>query len=330
LFRQSISRLQAGGRIRTADNDLHYNAAIAGEGSMMFTAHTRQISSLAALLALMLAGCGGDNAGSTTDSVAVPAEPDATTAQSGSSGSNAALPADDRPIVAETLPYAEVDEELVYGHFVFPADMVDPLPGILVVHERWGLDDTVRQQADKLAAQGYVVLAIDLYGGAHATDTDAARELMVDVVENPELANENIRQAYRFLEDSAQAPRIASLGWSFGGGWALNTALLLPDELDAVVVYYGQVTDNEERLEPLNAPLLGLFGELDRGVTLDSIESFEAALGRLRKDFEIEVFPDVGHAFADPSASNYDEEAAAEAWQRTLEFLHRHLVVDPA
>lgn len=242
----------------------------------------------------------------------------------GSGGNSVVKP--DRPVVAETLPYAEVDEQLVYGHFAFPADMVDPLPGLIVIHERWGLDDGVRAQADRLAAQGYVVLAVDLFGGKTATDIAAARPLMVQVIENAELANDNIRQAYQFLIDSGQSPAIGALGWSFGGGWALNTALLFPDDLDAAVIYYGQVTDNAERLKPLNVPILGLFGAKDRGVTSDSVKAFQAALEGLGKDFQIEMYPNAGHAFADPGAGTYNSEAAEQAWGRSIEFLGRHLV----
>ena len=75
----------------------------------------------------------------------------------------------------------------------------------------------------------------------------------------------------------------------------LNTALLFPDDLDAAVIYYGQVIDDHERLGPLNVPILGLFGERDRGVTLESVNQFEAALTSLEKDYEIEIYPGVGH-----------------------------------
>jgi carboxymethylenebutenolidase len=136
-----------------------------------------------------------------------------------------------RPVVAETLPYAEVDEELVYGHFVFPADMVDPLPGVIVIHEWWGLNDGVRAMADRIAAEGYVVLAVDLFGGRNTKSPAEAREMMVTVVENPALAEENIRQAYQFLVDSGQAPRIGALGWATArsppmkGVWRRSTCL---------------------------------------------------------------------------------------------------------
>ena len=245
--------------------------------------------------------------------------------ESQSSDANDADP-EERPVVAETLPYAEVGEQLVYGYFAFPADMVGPLPGMIVIHERCGLDDGVRAQAERVAAQGYVVLAVDLFAGDTATDVASARPLMVQVLENPENAEENIRQAYQFLIDSSEAPAIGALGWSFGGGWALNTALLFPDELDAAVIYYGQVSDDRERLGTLNVPVLGLFGERDRGITSATVNEFEAALEALDKEYEIQIYPDAGHAFADPNAPTYTAEVAEQAWAATVDFLTRHLV----
>jgi carboxymethylenebutenolidase len=235
-----------------------------------------------------------------------------------------------RSVIAETLAYAEVDDELVYGHFVFPADMVDPLPGIIVIHEWWGLNDGIRAMADRIAGQGYVVLAIDLFGGTATVDPAAARALMLGVVENPDLADENIRQAYAFLADTAQAPRIGSLGWCFGGGWSLNTALLFPDELDASVIYYGQVTDNEERLASLNVPILGLFGAEDRGITVASVEGFEQALESLGKNYDIEIYAGAEHAFANPSGNNYNASVAESAWNKTIEFLDMYLATGDA
>ena len=262
---------------------------------------------------------------------ALPAAPqqevDAGPEKAAESAGSPAETAPQRPVVAETLPYAEVDEELVYGHFVFPADMVDPLPGVIVIHEWWGLNDEVRAMADRIAAEGYVVLAVDLFGGSSTRSPADARQLMVNVVENPQLANENISQAYQFLVDSGQAPRIGALGWDFGGGWALNTAMLFPEDLDAVVIYYGQVTDNQARLEPVNVPILGLFGANDRGIPVAIVRNFEQALEILRKDYEIEIYAGVGHAFANPTGPNYNAAIAEQAWARALEFLSQHLSI---
>ncbi len=225
---------------------------------------------------------------------------------------------------SEILAYADVDDELVYGYLAYPSGMTEPLPGIIMIHEWWGLNDNIRAMANRLAAEGYMVLAVDLYGGETATSAGAARVKMLEVVENPQQAKENLRQAVGFL-NIAGAPAIASLGWCFGGGWSLNSAILFPEELDATVIYYGQVTNDDEKLRVLDSPLLGFFGGADRGISVDSVNAFEAALQRLRKDHEIHIYPNVGHAFANPTGNNYNRDAAEDAWNRTLEFLARNL-----
>src|SRR5210317_2300314 len=195
------------------------------------------------------------------------------------------------------MPYVEVGDQNVYGYFSAPSDVLEPLPALIVIHEWWGLNDNVRAMADRLAGEGYMVLAVDLYGGKTADTPGAARQLMLEVVEEPETAKANIRAAYEFLE-VAGAPRIGSLGWCFGGGWSLGAAQLFPDDLDASVIYYGQVTDDEEKLRPINAPILGLFAADDTGIKVESVEAFRDALVRLRKEHEIHIYPDVDHAFA--------------------------------
>lgn len=240
----------------------------------------------------------------------------------------AALAAPSQEVVAEELAYADVGDELVYGHFAFPADMIDPLPAIIVIHEWWGLNDNVRSMANRLAGEGYIVLAVDLFHGQVAATPDEARALMTEVVENPDAASDNIRQAFDFLGSTAGAPRIGSLGWCFGGGWSLNTAKLFPDELHAAVIYYGHVTDDEEVLRPISTPILGHFGLQDRAVSADDAKRFETALERLRKDYTIYYYDGAGHAFANPTGQRYNAEAAEQAWQRTLEFLNQKLATD--
>lgn len=225
------------------------------------------------------------------------------------------------------MPYAEVGDQNVYGYFAAPSDVLEPLPAIIVIHEWWGLNDNVRAMADRIAGEGFMVLAVDLYNGKTASSPGEARVMMLEVVEDPEQARENIRGAYEFLV-TAGAPRVGSLGWCFGGGWSLNTAQLFPDDLDASVIYYGQVTDDEEKLRPINAPILGLFGAEDSGIPVESVEAFRTALQRLRKEHEIHIYPGAGHAFANPTGKNYNADAATDAWNKTVEFLNRHLSGD--
>ncbi len=148
---------------------------------------------------------------------------------------------------------------------------------------------------------------------------------MLGVVNDAPAARSNIRQAFEFLETTAGAPQLGSLGWGFGGGWSLSAAMLLPEDLAAVVIYYGEVTEDIEKLDPIEAPILGLFGEADRGVPVQSVQRFEAALERLGKDHEIHIYPAAGHAFANPTGRHYNPEFAEDAWQRTLEFLGQKL-----
>lgn len=102
------------------------------------------------------------------------------------------------------------------------------------------------------------------------------------------------------------------------------------DQLDATVIYYGQVTDDEDKLRPISSPILGLFGAEDRGITVESVAAFEAALERLRKNYEIHVYPGADHAFANPSGNAYNADAAADAWQKTVDFLDTHLAGEGA
>ncbi len=230
-----------------------------------------------------------------------------------------------RPVIGQEMPYTEYEDELVYGYFAVPEDMFEPLPAVIMIHEWWGLNDNIRAMADRLAAEGYIVLAVDLYGGVTADTPADARELMLKVSEDTESANSNIRAAYDFLTSTAGAPRVGSIGWCFGGGWSLNTAMLFPDDLDAAVIFYGRVTSDQELLRPVSAPILGLFAADDEGIPVSSVEGFRDALDSLYKDHVVHIYPDVGHAFANPTGQRYNAEAAEDAWRRTLAFLDLHL-----
>lgn len=228
-------------------------------------------------------------------------------------------------VVAETLAYAEVNDQLVKGHFVFPEDMIETLPAIILVHEWWGLNKEFRALADRIAAEGFVVLAVDLYGGRTAKTPPDARKLMLETVENPEFAAENLRQACDWVSVTAGATQVGVVGYGFGGGWSLNAAMALPDQLDAVVIFYGQVSANEQELASIAAPLLGFFGDTDSTIPLDAVNSFELALQNLGKNFEIEIYPGARGGFASPRNRNFDANLEAQSWRKMLEFLRENL-----
>ena len=136
---------------------------------------------------------------------------------------------------------------------------------------------------------------------------------------------DNLRQAYAYLEGTRQAPKVGTIGWCFGGGWSLSTALLLPDKIDATVIYYGRLESDPGKLKPLSMPILGLFGELDKGIPVDSVRAFEAALTAAGKSAEIHVYPGADHAFANASGGRYKADAAEDAWAKTVAFFGKHL-----
>ena len=283
-----------------------------------------------ALGALSLAACEVET-GSTDATAAARANVDAMSrehANDTTEPSPAAGVAPSRPVVSQTMAYTEHRDELVYGYFAAPADMFEPLPAVIMIHEWWGLNDNIRAMADRLAGEGYIVFAVDMFKGKVASTPGEARVLMMESIEDPDSGKANIRAAFDFVSNTAGAPRIGSIGWCFGGGWSLGTAQLFPEELDASVIYYGQVTADEDALRPIGAPILGLFGAEDTGIKVASVEAFRGSLERLRKNYEVHIYPGVGHAFANPTGINYDAATAEDAWRRTLEFLDLHLSVD--
>ena len=231
-------------------------------------------------------------------------------------------------VLEQTLAYGEAARTNLVGYLAMPRDAAEPLPGVIVIHEWWGLDDNIKAMTRKLAGEGYVALAVDLYGGRTAETPDAAQALMGELYADPDAARSNLRQAYDYLEKYAFAPRIASIGWDLGGGWSLQMALLYPNQLDAMVMYYGQVLNERDRLAPLNVPVLGFFAAEDESIPVRDVQEFRSQLMDLGKVSEVLIVPRVNHAFANPRGRNYNEEAANETWNATLAFLERHLKLD--
>lgn len=287
----------------------------------------KSVSGLLLAGMVLSGGCdsGSDNASTTADAVPAEAAP-ATVAPAAA----APVGATQRDVISDRLPYAEIGDELVYGYFVFPSDMIEPLPAVVVIHEWWGLTDDVRAICDRLAAEGFIVLAVDLFGGETSDAPGIARTLMASVVEDPDTAAENVAGAVDFVQNTAGAPRIGMLGYGLGGGLVLDAAISYGDDLDAAVMYYGSVESDQGKLLPISAPLLGLFAERDRAVSAESVEKFRDALQTLRKNFEVIIYPGAGTDFASPQSNNHDRALVEQAWQKSLQFLQLHLSVNGA
>ena len=222
------------------------------------------------------------------------------------------------------------------GYLVYPLSNLpnnasvatEKLPAIVMIHENRGLNDNIKSTADILAKQGYVVLAVDLFQGQVTSDPNRARELSSDVRNNPGVAIENMKSAVAYLSSlqNVNASRIASIGWCFGGGQSLQLALNSEDHpLAATIIYYGQVVNDTGELSKIRWPVLGIFGDKDQAISIDSVRAFEKALNETGVTNQIHIYPGVGHAFANPSNENYAPQETADAWMKTLAFLDRYV-----
>lgn len=215
-------------------------------------------------------------------------------------------------------------DESVHG-ILYTPEGKGPFPAIIVIHEWWGLNDWVKEQASKLADQGYVALAIDLYRGKVATTNDEAHELLRGVPEDR--AARDLDAAFHYLQSQSNVKknRIGAIGWCMGGGYSLDVALQQP-ELAADVINYGPLATDPAALSKINAPILGLFGALDRGITPDDVKTFQAQMDKLGKKIDVTIYPDAGHQFENPNnKAAYRAADAADAWGKTVKFLAANL-----
>jgi carboxymethylenebutenolidase len=200
-----------------------------------------------------------------------------------------------------------------------------PFPALIVIHEWWGLNDWIKQNADDFARRGYVSLAIDLYRGSIATSSEEAHELSRGLPEDRALRD--LKSAFAFLSKhvNVNKQKIGAIGWCMGGSYSLTAALHLGD-LAAAVICYGRLVTEDEEIEKIACPILGIFGETDRGIPASSAKTFERRAQQLEKDVRVTVYPKVGHAFMNPNnTKNYDAQTTAEAWQRIHAFLDAKL-----
>jgi len=211
-------------------------------------------------------------------------------------------------------------DETVQGVLYTPQGK-GPFPAIIVIHEWWGLNDWVKEQATKFADEGYVALAIDLYRGKVATTPDEAHEIMRGVPEDR--AKRDLHAAFEYLasQSTVKKDRIGAIGWCMGGGYSLDVALQEPT-LAAAVINYGHLATDSDALKKINAPILGLFGAQDRGIPATDVRKFEETLRQMGKKIDIKIYDDAGHAFENPNnKAGYRESDAADARKRTLDFL---------
>ena len=195
-------------------------------------------------------------------------------------------------------------------------------PGVILIHEWWGLNDNIKSMARGLASHGYTVVAVDLYAGQVATTPDGARKLLLSFDEQKGISN--INAAVNLLKQNYNVTKISTIGWCFGGSQSLNYALS-GNKVDATILYYGQPITNTTALSVIKWPVLGFYGDKDQANSLDKIKEFKSDLDNLGIQNEIYIYPGIGHAFANPSGATYAPKETLDAWNKTLSFLDSHL-----
>jgi carboxymethylenebutenolidase len=218
------------------------------------------------------------------------------------------------------ITYETPDGKTASAYFLKSAEKSDKF--LFVIHEWWGLNDHIKQEAEMLfEAIGNVnVMALDLYDGNVATSREDAGKFMKMVTD--ERAKAIITGALAFAGKDA---KVATIGWCFGGGWSLKSSVLAGDQGIGCVIYYGMPVQKADQLVNLKAEVLGLFAEKDGWITPEVVNNFEAIMKATGKTVTTKQF-DAEHAFANPSSPRYKESAAQEANAMALKFLKEKLM----
>ncbi len=206
-------------------------------------------------------------------------------------------------------------DSTAHGLLYLPAGH-GPHPALILIHEWWGLNDWVTQQAARYSGEGYVVLAVDLYRGKVATDTETAHELMRGLPQDQGVRD--LVSAVHFIEarKDVQRYRVGAVGWCMGGTYAALIAVAAPS-LRAVAINYGALPTEKSQLAKIHAAILGNFGALDQGIPPQAVHAFQSAMESLGKHVDVKIYPDAGHAFENPNnTAGYKPQDAADAISR--------------
>lgn len=221
--------------------------------------------------------------------------------------------------LGEMITYKTPDGQEAKAYFVKSAKKSKKY--LLMFQEWWGLNDHIKQEAERYAKTlGDVhVIAPDMYDGKVATTREKAGQYMQGA--KPERLEAIIQGVLSHVGKDAE---IATIGWCFGGGWSLRATLIAQDQAKACVMYYGMPVDDQKMLKTIDAPVLGIFATKDQWINTKVVEKFEANMKAVSKALEVKNY-EAGHGFANPSSSQYKEEAAQDAYSRTIDFIKEGL-----
>lgn len=236
---------------------------------------------------------------------------------------------------AAHMPPIQMDFTPKYGHmgevagaqdFIVPAN-TGSKGAVVMIHEWWGLNNQIKSTAEKLhEATGFGVIAVDLYGGKVTSKPDEAAKLMQAVDDSA--AKAQLRATVdSILKDHVlgdSVTKIGTIGYCFGGGYSLQTALVCGPQVSACVMYYGFPETDPTKLTSLSAPVLGNFANKDTFITPALVDKFAVAMRAAGKKLIVHRY-DAVHGFANPSNPKYDKAATADAWKHSVAFLKKYL-----
>jgi carboxymethylenebutenolidase len=226
----------------------------------------------------------------------------------------------EQQLSASVIEYPDSNGETLTGYLAYQPGG-EPSPAVVVIQEWWGLNEHIKDIANRFAQEGFVALAPDLYHGVVTTEPDEARKLVMEL-SMPEAVSE-IQQAIAFLQtqEYVSSDKAGIVGFCMGGGLVLQTALQ-EDDLAAGIVFYGSPL-NPDQARQIKAPILTFIGTQD-GIPVSGVETMHAAFDEAGIQNEFHVYEGAQHAFFNDTRSSYHPEASADAWPRTIQWFRDH------
>ena len=225
------------------------------------------------------------------------------------------------------IQFTRPDGKTVDGYLAEPSNKPNA-PGVVVIQEWWGMDDQIKEVADRFATAGYRALVPDLYRGKLALEANEAEHLMNDL-NFGDAASQDIRGAVQYLKATG-SPKVGVTGFCMGGALTILSACFVP-ELDATVVWYGNPPAEYVDAKNITKPMMGHWSMQDEFFSPAGVDELEQKLKAAGAHHEFHRY-DAKHAFANPKSDSrglaplqYHPEAAEMAWQRSLEFFKKHL-----
>jgi len=234
-------------------------------------------------------------------------------------------------IVTRTIDYEQGGEKL-QGYLAYDDAKSGPRPGVLVVHEWWGLNDYIKHRAEQLARMGYVAFAADMYGGAKVTrDANEAQAWMTAAVQAPGLLAARSKAGLDILRRQPQTDKkhLAAIGFCFGGGTVLQLAYS-GEPLDGVVSFHGSLSPPDDtQAKQIRSSIVILHGAEDGFVKPETIDAVRKSLDAAKVDWYMVSYANAVHAFTNPDAGSYhlpgiayNEKAAKRSWEEMQRFFN--------